>query len=91
MIALTIGQNYFNQKSKRGISAGLMNFLQQKNGGSRARTCDNLRVMQVLSQLSYVSINYIVSLFFKNAIRFAENFTHTAKLPKKSCKNRPIP
>lgn len=47
-------------------------FFQQKNRGSRARTCDNLRVMQVLSQLSYVSITYSLTRILKNT-RYKNN------------------
>lgn len=43
----------------------------KKNGGNRARTCDNLRVMQVLSQLSYVPIlsNHVFTRYGDNEIR----------------------
>lgn len=39
-------------------------------GDDRARTCDILRVMQTLSQLSYTSISAILALYVKIATSF---------------------
>lgn len=47
-------------------------------GDNRARTCDNLRVMQVLSQLSYTSKKYC-STFFQKFKYFFSPLNHRFK------------
>lgn len=42
-------------RSPEGFGSG------KRNGDNRTRTCDPLRVMQVLSQLSYASVNYLTT------------------------------
>ena len=48
------------QSPSRQTSICLLGDFHKKSGDNRARTCDLLHVKQTLSQLSYVSMRYII-------------------------------
>lgn len=59
------------QSPSRQTSICLLGDFHKKSGDNRARTCDPMRVMHVLSQLSYASVFYC-STYWKNCNSFFE-------------------